>query len=454
MNIILLSGGSGKRLWPLSSDTRSKQFLKVLRTPEGVPESMIQRIYRQLHELKMDTQIVISTTDAQKDTILRQLGSSVDIALEPERRDTFPAIALAATFLATERHCGMEETVVVMPVDAYTEEGYFQTILKMDRAVQARAADMVLMGVRPTYPATKYGYIVPVPERTSSVMKVSHFEEKPATEKARELLDMGAFWNGGVFAFKMGYMMDIVRRYIEPESYAHLRENYGLLRKTSFDYEIVEACQSIAMVPYYGMWKDLGTWNTLSDVMKEPNSGIVISGEGTENTHIINELDIPVVALGLKDAVVAASPDGILITDKYASSFLKPYVDQIHQRPMYEERQWGSYKVLNYMTHENGKRSLTKHLNILPGKSLSYQCHKNRDEIWTVVDGMGDLLLDGHIRNIRCGDVAYISSGMKHALRAATPIHLIEVQIGRELTEEDIERFDWSWDAEEGTIEP
>lgn len=446
MNIILLSGGSGKRLWPLSSNTRSKQFLKVLRSPGGEHESMIQRVYRQLHENLGDVPVVVSTTDAQKDTIRRQLGDGVDIALEPERRDTFPAIALAAVFLASERGCREDETVLVMPVDAYAEEGYFKTLQKMDQAVQDGAADMVLMGIRPTYPAAKYGYIVPVAEQTSSLMKVSHFVEKPPVEKAVELLDMGAFWNGGVFAFKMSYLLGIVKRYMEPRSYSYIRENYGKLRKISFDYEIVESCDSIAMVPYYGMWKDLGTWNTLCDVMEDLNAGYVVSGQGMENTHVINELDIPVVALGLKNTVIAACPDGILVTEKWHSGLLKEYVDQIDQRPMYEARQWGSYKVLNYMNHGDGKKSLTKHLEILPGKSLSYQLHRNRDEIWTVVDGTGDIVLDGHVRNVRRGDVAYIDRMTKHSVRAATDLHLIEVQIGEELSEDDIERFPWNWE--------
>jgi len=445
MNIILLSGGSGKRLWPLSSGIRAKQFLKVLRAPDGTHESMLQRVYRQIHEAGIDAPVVISTTDTQKDTIRAQLGDKVEIALEPERRDTFPAIALAAVFLASEYHCSADETVLVMPVDPYADEGYFQTLLKMDKAVQDGAADMVLMGIRPTYPSLKYGYIVPEAEQTSGLMRVSHFAEKPSIEKVRELLDIGAFWNGGVFAFKMGYILDVVRRYIEPKSYAYLRENYGKLRKISFDYEIVEACRSIAMVPYYGTWKDLGTWNTLSDVMLEPYAGKVFSGEGMENTHIINELDIPVVALGIKNTVIAASPDGILVTDKTASTQLKTYVDQIDQRPMYEKRQWGSYKVLNYMTHEDGNRSLTKHLMIEPGKRLSYQRHKSRDEIWTVVDGTGDLLIDGHVRNVRRGDVVYIDRGTLHSIRAVTKLHMIEVQIGPELAEEDIERIDWDW---------
>lgn len=445
MNIILLSGGSGKRLWPLSSETRSKQFLKVLRSPDGDHESMIQRVWRQIHETIPEARMIISTTDSQQETIKRQLRNDVDIALEPERRDTFPAIALAAVFLAMERGCGMEETVIVMPVDAYAEEGYFQTLLKMDKAVQNNAADMVLMGIRPTYPSSKYGYIVPEQGQTSDLMKVASFSEKPTEERAIQLLDRGAFWNGGVFAFKMGYIMEVVRRYIDPQGYVHLRENYHKLRKISFDYEVVEQCNSIAMVPYYGVWRDLGTWNTLTDVMQEHNAGIVKSGEDITNTHIVNELDIPVVALGLKNVIIAASPDGILVSDKQASTQLKTYVDQIDQRPMYEERQWGSYKVLNYMRYPDGNCSLTKHLIVRAGKKLSYQAHKNRDEIWTMIDGTGDLLIDGHIRNVRRGDVAYITKGMRHSIRAVTDLHLIEVQIGDELSEDDIQRFKWDW---------
>ena len=445
MKIILLSGGSGKRLWPLSSGIRAKQFLRVLRAPDGRHESMVQRVFRQIREANIDAPVVISTTDAQKDIIRTQLGNDVAIALEPERRDTFPAIALAAVYLSSEMHCGPEETVLVMPVDPYAECEYFETLKKMDQAVQNNAADMVLMGVRPTYPSMKYGYILPELTQTSDFMKVASFAEKPTVRRAAELLDRGAFWNGGVFAFKMGYILDVVRRYIEPKSYEYLRENYGKLRKISFDYEIVEACRSIAMVPYYGVWKDLGTWNTLSDVMEEPYAGKVFSGEGMDNTHIVNELDIPIVALGIKNAVIAACPDGILVADKVASTQLKPYVDQIDQRPMYEERQWGSYKVLNYMSHGDGKKSLTKHLCIQPGKKLSYQRHKNRDEIWTIIDGAGDLLMDGHIRNVRRGDVAYIDRGMMHSIRAVTELHVIEVQIGEDLSEEDIERVEWDW---------
>jgi len=223
-------------------------------------------------------------------------------------------------------------------------------------------------------------------------------------------------------------------------------KRYRELPKISFDYEIVEKENSIAMVQYSGTWKDLGTWNTLTEVMEENKLGKVILGETCENTHVINELDIPITVLGANNMVVAASPDGILVSDKGESSYLKPYVESIHQRPMFEERRWGEYKVLDYVAYSDGKSSLTKSLHIKAGKSISYQSHAIRDEIWTIVDGTGDLLIDGHVRNVRRGDVAYITKGQKHAIYATTDLRMIEVQIGVELIEEDIEHYDWKWE--------
>ncbi len=446
MNIVLLSGGSGKRLWPLSNEVRSKQFLKVLRAPDGHHESMIQRVYRQIHEAGISSPIVISTTDNQQSVIRRQLGDDIPIALEPDRRDTFPAVALAAMYLKSEMKADPDETMLVMPIDPYAENSYFQLLDKMDRAVQDDTADLVLMGVKPTYPSAKYGYIIPTSEPINGdVLPVHHFVEKPDENKASILIARGALWNGGVFAFRLRWILAKIQQYTKADNYMDLRAQYDQLKKISFDYEIVEHCGSIAMVPYNGEWKDLGTWNTLSEVMEEPYAGNVIHGEGMSNTHIINELDIPVVALGIHDAVIAATPDGIIVTNKPSSVRLKQYVDAIDQRPMVERRPWGQYKVLNYMAHSDGNRSLTKHLWVEAGKNLSYQRHQNRDEIWTIVDGTADFLLDGHIRNVRRGDVAYITRGQWHSIRAITDLHMIEVQIGPELSEDDIERNPDAW---------
>lgn len=439
-NIILLSGGSGKRLWPLSNDSRSKQFLRLIKNKDGKYESMVQRVYRQICEAGIKANIVVATGASQVDSIRTQLGSTVDIVVEPERRDTFPAIALSASFLYFEKHVQADEVVVVLPVDPYAEIEYFKTLQKMEQAVKQNAADMVLMGIQPSYPSSKYGYIIP-DEPKNGINPVKTFIEKPDEEKASKLISDGGVWNGGVFSFKLSYIMEIIKKYVNVSSYKEMLESYSSLKKISFDYEVVEKAKSIAMIPYGATWKDLGTWNTLTEEIEDTVIGAAVVGEGTHNTHVINELSIPVVVLGAKNMVVAASPDGILIADKQKSSYLKPYVDALGGRPMYEERNWGHYKVLDYDQYSDGARSLTKHLTIKADKFVSYQRHNIRDEILTIIDGTGELLIDGHARNVRRGDVVYIVKGQKHALKAVTDMQLIEVQIGTELFEDDVEEF-------------
>ena len=158
-----------------------------------------------------------------------------------------------------------------------------------------------------------------------------------------------------------------------------------------------------------------------------------------------NELDIPVTVLGAKDMVIAASPDGILISDKHESSYLKEYVDGLSKRPMYEESGWGEAKVLDYNDNEDGTSTLTKSIFIKAGECLQYQQHAVRDEIWTIIDGIGDVVIDGHVRNVRRGDVAYITKGQKHSIRAVTNMRLIEVEIGSEIVADDVKDLEWAW---------
>ena len=376
MNIILLSGGSGKRLWPLSNDTRSKQFLQLLKNDAGEYESMVQRVYSQIREVNKDANILVATSATQVDSIQNQLGKKVELVIEPERRNTFPAIALSCAYLALEKKVSMDETIIVLPVDPYAELEYFEVLNRMDEAVQQKRAEMVLMGIHPTYPSSKYGYIIPdkeVKQLTNSkqVMDVKCFVEKPTEEKAESLLKDGAFWNGGVFAFKLGYLMNIIKDYIQVSNYTDMVAQYSTIKKNSFDYEIVEKANSIAMVTYDNTWKDLGTWNTLTEEMDSSAVGQVVLGEDCVNTHVINELSIPLVVLGASDMIIAASPDGILVSDKHKSSYIKPYVEDLNERPMFEERRWGEYKVLDYTTFEDGTKTLTKHLTMNPGESIS-----------------------------------------------------------------------------------
>ena len=440
MNIVLLSGGSGKRLWPLSNEVRSKQFLKLLCDKEGKHESMVQRVYRQITDAGIHARIVVATSASQVEAIRGQLPKDVDIVVEPERRNTFPAIVLAASYLASRRKIDLEETVIVLPVDPYVDVAYFECFRKMDEEVQKGTADMVLMGITPSYPSEKYGYILQGEQGV-----VTGFKEKPDEETAARLIQEGALWNAGVFAFRLNYLMEIADQYVQNRDFDDITKHYGDLKKDSFDYEVVEKTKSLAVVPYSGEWKDIGTWNTLTEEMEEESVGYAVTGEDCENTHVINELSIPVVALGTKNIVVAASPDGILVSDKHKSSYIKPYVENITGRPMYEERRWGEYKVYDYIQYKDGTKSLTKHITVHAGMAQDYQLHHYKDEVITVVDGSGEFVINGCLMKLSYGDTICIRRGQKHTMRAIEDLQMICVQIGEEISEEDVEVYEWRW---------
>jgi len=457
MQLVLLSGGSGKRLWPLSNDARSKQFLQLIEKEDGNMESMVQRVVRQAKEANLTNDIILATNASQLDIITNQLGDSVSVVTEPERRDTFAAIALAASYLSLAKQCSDDEVVVIMPCDPYTEVGYFEAIAHMVEFVKQDVAALVLMGIQPTYPSEKYGYVVPKagsvhPEllseseaRSSVCLPVARFTEKPTTTVAEELLKQNAFWNGGVFAFRLGYMMNIVRKYITSESFEDTRARYSEFPKISFDYEVAEKAQSVAVVPFTGQWKDLGTWNTLTDELRQHTIGNAVLGPNSENTHIINELQNPIFVDGLKDVVVAACPDGILVCAKKETENIKKYVENLTPRPMYEERRWGTYRVLDDTVYPDGNHSLTKSITLKPGKNISYQIHHHRAETWTFTQGEGIFVLDGVEQRVKAGDTVHIPVEHYHAIKALTELTFIEVQCGNPLVEEDIERFEWDW---------
>lgn len=449
MQLVLLSGGSGKRLWPLSNNARSKQFLPLLEKEDGTMESMVQRVVRQAKEAQLTDEITLATNASQLDIIINQLGESVSVVTEPERRDTFPAIALAASYLSLEKKCSDDEVVVIMPCDPYTELGYFQTISKMVECVEQNVADLVLMGITPTYPSEKYGYVIPESSETlepsETFKKVSRFTEKPSVEIAESFLKQGAYWNGGVFAFRLRYMMNIVRKYIQSESFKDTRNRYSEFPKISFDYEVAEKAESVAVVPFSGEWKDLGTWNTLTDELKQHVIGNAVMGAHCENTHVINELQHPIFVDGLKDVVVAACPDGILVCSKEYSEEIKKSVENLTSRPMYEERRWGTYRVLDDSYYADGRHALTKSITLKEGKNISYQIHHHRSETWTFVEGEGIFVLDGYEQRVKAGDTVIIPVEHWHSIKALTELTFIEVQSGNPLVEEDIERKEWKW---------
>ena len=434
MHIILLSGGSGKRLWPLSNDIRSKQFIPIFKCGDGNYESMIQRVYRQVKAVDPEATVTIATSKSQVSSIRNQLGDGVGISVEPCRRDTFPAIALSVAYLHDVQGVGLDEPVVVCPVDPYVEEDYFAALRRLSELAAKGTANLTLMGIEPTYPSEKYGYILP--RAKGEVSAVSTFKEKPTAEVAAGYIAQGALWNGGVFAFKLGYVLRRAHELISFEDYHDLFRKYDSLTKISFDYAVVEHERSIAVMRFGGMWRDLGTWNTLTEAMSEPTMGKAILDDSCEGVSVINEMNVPVLCMGLKDVIVAAAPDGILVTDKEASGRIKPYVDGIEQQIMFAEKSWGRYQVLDVQD-----ASMTLKVTLKAGQSMSYHAHAHRDEVWTVVSGDGEVLVDGMAQAVRPGDVITLVAGCKHRIKARTELTLIEVQLGREITVQDKTKY-------------
>lgn len=434
MNIILLSGGSGKRLWPLSNDIRSKQFIKIFKREDGTYESMVQRVYRQIKQADPDATVTIATSKTQVSAIHNQLGDGVGISVEPCRRDTFPAIALASAYLADVMGVSPEEPVVVCPVDPYVEDDYFAALTGLAEQAAKGEANLVLMGMEPTYPSEKYGYIIP--ESDAPLARVKTFKEKPTAAVAAEYISQGALWNGGVFAYQLRYVLEKAHALMDFTDYDDLFAKYDTLTKISFDYAVVEKEDKIQVQRFSGAWKDLGTWNTLTESMGEAVVGKGVLDHTCTGVHIVNEMDVPILAMGLHDVVVSASPEGILVADKDRSSYIKPFVDQFEQQIMFAEKSWGNFKVLDVE-----KESMTIKVTLNPGQSMNYHSHRNRDEVWVVISGRGRTIVDGFEQVVKAGDVITMSAGCRHTVVADTELKLIEVQLGEEISVQDKQKF-------------
>ena len=426
--VVLLSGGSGTRLWPLSNASRSKQFLKVLRDEHGKPESMVQRTFRLIREQVPDACITVATSAPQVEFLSMQLGEDYAVSVEPTRRDTAPAILLAASQLASVQHADPSATVVVMPIDTFADPHYYASISQLDAVVQSDAARLVLLGVAPTRPSGKYGYIVPAEHTDGDAVRVSRFVEKPKRDLAISLLAKGALWNCGVFAMRLSYLLELVRGYTTIDTYDELRKHYDVLPKTSFDYAVVEHAESVAVIPYRGAWEDLGTWNALAEHLAESTSdGVWVDEESVHNVHAINETDLPMVVAGLSDATVVATPDGILVTNNEESSRIKALVERAaYEEPHHECHSWGDCIVLGDASDAHGVHATMRQLTIREGHDLPQTELHEGMIVWTVLYGSGTATVDGRTVELVKGESLQIRSGQTYTLRARVQMCVTE----------------------------
>ncbi len=422
MQIILLSGGSGQRLWPLSNEIRSKQFIQCLQDDQGNLESMVQRTLRQIRKVDSNINISVVTQDVQVNQLSEQCPNDVDIIVEPTRKGTYPAIISACLYLRDIKKVDPKETILVCPIDPYVEYSYYQSILDLSNHVEQ---GITLLGIDPTYPSEKYGYILPTSKE--KVSSVSCFKEKPDKEQAQEYIDQGGLWNAGVFAFPLEYVLKN-----EEKTYASYIQNYHQLESNSFDVAVIEKEKNLKVVRYHGMWKDIGTWNTFTEALASKAVGEVYMDDTCENTHVINQLDIPVIAMGLKNCVIAMSRQGVLVSDKEQSSYIKPYVDKVQMPIMFAQKSWGNYEVIDI-----SENSLTVKVTLHPGHKMNYHCHQYRDETWTVIEGKGLVTIGDEVKEVMAGDSIDCPRGIYHTVQAITDLKMIEVQIGKDISIED-----------------
>lgn len=394
MNLVLLSGGSGKRLWPLSNEIRSKQFLKLFKDENGVSESILQRVFKQIKKVDKQATITIATNKLQEGLITSQLSEEVSICLEPERKDTFPAIVLAVAFLHDIKKIKSNDIVIVCPVDPYVNLSFFENLIKLEDIVKTKDTNIALMGINPTYPSEKYGYIIP--KTNQEISDVKSFKEKPDKKTAEQYIKENALWNAGVFAFKIEYILKIAHQIFGYSDYKTLFLNYSKLNKISFDYAVVEKEKKIKVLRYKGIWDDIGTWNAITNLLDTATIGNGVIKRSC-NISIINELKIPVACIGGKDLVIVAGPDGILVSNKDETENVKLIADEINHNLRYLEYDWGNKKII-----DDDKNTTT--YKIVLKKDRRYIFNNTKIKIVSILSGIGKYIENDNYYRTESGD--------------------------------------------------
>jgi len=457
---VIMAGGKGTRFWPMSRETFPKQFLKLIGE-----RTLIQETIHRLDGFVKADNILIVTTGPQRDIVQWQAAEvcgQVNCVVEPEGRNTAPAIALAA-FKLHKRN--KDAVVLVLPSDHYIMESdrFRETLL--GALPIARKGRLVTFGIKPSKPETGYGYIKTGKKLSSNAFDVERFVEKPNLRTARGYLKEGSYyWNSGMFLFRAGDMIEEMRTHMPemhkafsavsrhlntPKEDAVLAEVYPTLKEESIDYGIMEKSSRVSMVAADFPWSDIGSWSALEDVMDKDSEGNVTIGnvvalDSRENIFFTgNKL---VAAIGLEGMVVVDTADATMIVPKDRVQQVKDLVGKLKQEgkneylaPSVEDRPWGWFSVL-----EHGAAHKIKHIYLKPKARLSLQSHNHRSEHWIVVSGTAKVQKGEETFLVKQNESTFIPATFKHRLEnpGMIPLRIIEVQSGEYLGEDDIQRYD------------
>ena len=455
MKIIILAGGSGTRLWPLSRKNYPKQFLKL----HGDKSLLVNTAERFLHAVKPEDIIVITNKDHEF-LVRSQLEWLQHIILEPVGRNTAPAIALAAKYCLEKVGSGEDEVMFISPADHMIEPvDEFTDYLRLSEQI-AQMGHIVTFGIKPVKPETGYGYIKINPREPLAgaprAYRVEQFVEKPDLETAKEYLADGSYyWNSGMFAFTIKAIKEELLRFA-PDigkmanlGFEEMKGSFGNMPSISVDHAVMERSRNLTVVPMGLAWNDIGSWDSMFDVSfpdgnKEKADDKVILMD-SPNTIVIGN-DRIIVTLGLEDCIVVDTDDALLIAKKGSGQKVKNVMENLVSAGRKEalehstiQKPWGSFTTL----HEE-KGFKVKKISINPGAKLSLQLHKHRAEHWIVVKGRAKITVDGIVDLYKENDSVYIPVSARHRAEncESTLLEIIEVQCGEYLGEDDIARIE------------
>lgn len=432
MHIALLCGGAGKRLWPLSNELRSKLFLELLPSPSGGYESMIGRVIRQLEDAGLLGSVLLVTDQSQTGITSRYTKGLAPVLGEPAKRGTFTAAVLASKFLEASGSAMPDDLLCIAPADMFAGEDFFSCFTRFPELLTTSGADLAMLGTRPTIATDQYGYIIPETLNPQGFASVRRFAEKPDIPTAKQLLEQGALWNSGVYVFRISYMQSQSALAGLPETYEELLQQYETLPVRSFDKQVAEHTQQAVVLPYEGLWGDIGSWETLTNQL---DSSVI--GQGTisgpsPGSHIVNELPTPIHIIGVPGIIAAASPDGILIADKQQANGIKEQLGEQPRQPMHMETAWGLSRVIERTHAQENSYAMILNTIILPGKHTGLRGQQSGMRAWTVLAGSGQTLINGNLTSVSAGDQFVVRSSGSYALYAENQLELLEVQIGSE----------------------
>lgn len=415
---------------------------------------MIERVCRGLENAGLLNSSCIVTHRSQVEITRKSVGDEISLLAEPQKRGTYTAVALAASYLHSVKNIGLAEIVVVIPVDSYVEASFFNRLKQFPSVLSESQADIALIGVKPDFPSTQFGYILPSEGSDGGpFLNVERFVEKPDELLAAELISRGGLWNCGVFSCSLGYLLsNMVSRKL-PVDYKELRECYDELPERSFDYEVLEHTQRGVVIPYTGVWADIGSWDTLIPHLHKEIIGSGSIAEDSKGTYLINELSCPVHIIGAPDLVVSAGPDGILVAGIEQAKQIKQRLGMHAAKPMIEEKRWGSSRILDFSRTAAGAEVTTSKITMVAGKHTSYHFHRHTKEIWSFLSGSGEYRMNDVLYTVSAGDTVTVPVGVKHGLRAITPLELIIIELVEYPDIEDYIRVYAGWEGEESALD-